>query len=195
MARPQEFETTEVLRNAMYVFWSKGYEAASLHDILAATGLSKSSLYATFGDKRELFLAAFEAYRKERLWHLHRILNDGQPARLSIETFFREVLAHAQNETRACGCMTANEAVELGPHDADIQRLVVEDFQAIEDAFTQAIRRGQADGSIANRQEPRILAHFLLVGLQGLEVMLRARSERERLDETITVMVAVLDGE
>jgi TetR/AcrR family transcriptional repressor of nem operon len=193
MARPQKFETSEVLRNAMYVFWSKGFEAASLSDILAATGLSKSSLYATFGDKRELFLAAFDAYRKERLSHLHRTLKDGQPARLSIEEFFRQVLAHSQAETRACGCMTANEAVELAPHDANIQQLVAEDFQAVEDAFTQAIARGQADGSIANRQDPRRLAHFLLVGLQGLEVMLRAKSERSRLDATLSVMLAVLD--
>lgn len=193
MARPQEFETSEVLRNAMYLFWSKGYEAASLSDILAATGLSKSSLYASFGDKRALFLAAFDAYRKERLFHLHRILNEDQPARRSIERFFRQVLTHAQGETRACGCMTANEAVELAPHDADIQRLVAEDFQAIEEAFTQAITRGQADGSIAARQEPRILAHFLLVGLQGLEVMLRAKCEPARLDNTVSVMVAVLD--
>ena len=194
MARPQEFETTEVLRNAMYVFWSKGFAAASLKDILAATGLSKSSLYATFGDKKELFLAAFEAYRKERLGHLHRILNDGQSARLSIEEFFRQVLPHSQEETRVSGCMTANEAVELAPHDANIQRLVAEDFQALEDAFARAIARGQAEGSIANRQEPRLLAHFLLVGLQGLEVMLRARCERARLDNTVSVMVAVLDG-
>src|SRR5512143_3368215 len=94
MSRPQEFETTEVLRNAMYVFWSKGYEAASLADILAATGLSKSSLYATFGDKRSLFLAAFDVFRKERMAHLHRILDDGCPARRSIERFFREVVTH-----------------------------------------------------------------------------------------------------
>jgi TetR/AcrR family transcriptional repressor of nem operon len=194
MARPQEFETGEVLRNAMYVFWSKGYEAASLNDILAATGLSKSSLYATFGDKRALFLAAFDAYRQERLRHLHRILNDGQPGRLSIEEFFRQVLAHAQAENGVSGCMTANEAVELAPHDADIQRLVAEDFQAIEDAFTQAIARGQADGSIMNHQDPRMLAHFLLVGLQGLEVMLRAQSQPGRLDSTVSVMVSVLDG-
>jgi TetR/AcrR family transcriptional regulator, transcriptional repressor for nem operon len=193
MARPQEFDKTDVLRNAMYVFWSKGFEAASLNDILAATGLSKSSLYATFGDKRELFLAGFEVYRQERLYHLHRILNDSQPARLAIEEFFRQVLAHSQSKEGVFGCMTANEAVELAPHDADIQRLVAEDFQAIEDEFSQAIARGQADGSIANRQEPRILAHFLLVGLQGLEVMLRARCEQARLDDTVSVMVAVLD--
>ncbi len=193
MARPQEFETTEVLRNAMYVFWSKGYEAASLADILAATGLSKSSLYATFGDKRQLFLAAFHAYRQGRMQFLQQTLNNSGPARQSIETFFRQGVAHSQDETRVCGCMTANEAVELAPHDADIQRLVDEDFQAIEDAFRSAIARGQSDGSIANRQEPHILAHFLLVGLQGLQVMARAKSDRSRLEDAVTIMMAVLD--
>src|SRR5512142_1839388 len=117
MARPQEYETSEVLRNAMFVFWSKAYEAASLNDILAATGLSKSSLYATFGDKRELFLAAFNAYRAERMQYLDQALNNGRPARQSIEAFFRQGIAHSQDETRPCGCMTANEAVELAPHD------------------------------------------------------------------------------
>ncbi len=78
MGRPQEFDTAEALRSAMHVFWSKGYEGASLADILQATGLSKSSLYATFGDKRALFLAAFDAYRKERLEYLNHMLNDGQ---------------------------------------------------------------------------------------------------------------------
>lgn len=193
MSRPQEFETTQVLRSAMYVFWSKGYEAASLQDILAATGLSKSSLYATFGDKRALFLAAFDAYRRERLFHLHRILNDGRPARLSIETFFRQVLAHSRDQAHVPGCMTANEAVELAPHDEDIQKLVAGDFQAIEDEFAPTIARGQADGSIASRQDPRRLAHFLLVGLQGLEVMLRAKTEQAPLEDTISVMLAVLD--
>ncbi len=193
MARPQEFETSEVLRNAMYVFWNKGYEAASLNDILEATGLSKSSLYATFGDKRELFLATFDAYRKERLRHLRRILDNRQPARLCIESFFRQVLSRSKDQTSVQGCMTANEAVELAPHDDEIRQLVAADFQAIEDAFAQAILRGQADGSITSRTAPRSLARFLVVNLQGLQVMARAKADRALLDTTVTVMLSALE--
>lgn len=193
MARPQEFEASEALKSAMRVFWSKGYEAASLNDILSATGLSKSSLYATFGDKRELFLAAFEAYRRERMQRLETALNDGQPARQSIEKFFRQGVARAEAPEHAYGCMTANEAVELAPHDLDIQQLVTADFQALEEAFARAILRGQADGSIARDKEPRQLARFLVVSLQGLQVMVRAKSRRTLLDDTLTVMLAALD--
>jgi TetR/AcrR family transcriptional repressor of nem operon len=193
MARPKEFETVDALRSAMRVFWKKGYEASSLADILTATNLSKSSLYAAFGGKRELFLAAFEAYRKDRMQYVHQMLNNGQLARQSIETFFRHGIAHSQEETHAYGCMTANEAVELAPHDSDIQRLVAEDFQALEDVFIQAIDRGHADGSITSRKEPRTLARFLVVSLQGLQVMARAKSDLARLDDTVTVMMAALD--
>jgi len=193
MGRPQEFDTAEALRRAMNVFWSKGYEGTSLADILQATGLSKSSLYATFGNKRALFLAAFDAYRKERLEYLDRMLNDGQLARQSIERFFRQGVAHGVESTDTYGCMTANEAVELGPHDVDVQQLVASYFHAVEDAFAQALSRGQADGSIANGDDLRKLARFLTVGFQGLQVMARARSERARLDDTVTVMMAALD--
>ena len=62
MGRPQEFDTADALRSAMHVFWSKGYEGTSLADILQATGLSKSSLYATFGDKRALFETSLDHF-------------------------------------------------------------------------------------------------------------------------------------
>lgn len=193
MARPQEFETTEALRNAMHVFWNKGYEGTSLADIMAATSLSKSSLYATFGDKRELFLAAFDVYRKEHLNFLRQTLNNGQPARQSIETFFRQGIAHSQDATHIYGCMTANEAVELAPHDPNIQQLVADDFQAVEDEFARVIRRGQADGSIASHQDIRALARFLVVSLQGFQVMARAKSDLARLEDSVTVLMSALD--
>lgn len=193
MARPQEFDTGQALRSAMRVFWSKGYEAASLVDILTATGLSKSSLYATFGDKRSLFLAAFEVSRKERMTHLQRILDDACPARESIERFFREVVTHVAEPSERCGSMTINQAVELAPHDVDVQKLVAEDFRAVEDALVRAIERGRADGSIASREGSRQLGRFLVVGLGGLEVMARANSERVRLDDAVSVMMAALD--
>jgi TetR/AcrR family transcriptional regulator, transcriptional repressor for nem operon len=193
VARPQEFDTAEALRSAMRLFWDKGYEATSLTDILAATGLSKSSLYATFGDKRELFLAAFSAYRQEHMCQLRAMLNDGRPARQSIEAFFRQGVAHAGDDAHSYGCMTANEAVELAPHDAEIQHIVAEDFRTVEDAFAEAISRGQDEGSIASRQDNRMIARFLVVNLQGLQVMARARIVQPNLDDAVTVMMAAFD--
>jgi TetR/AcrR family transcriptional regulator, transcriptional repressor for nem operon len=68
--------------------------------------------------------------------------------------------------------MTANEAVELAPYDLDVRQMISQDFRAIEDFFTQAIILGQVDGSIPIRQKPRLLARFLVVSLQGLQVIM-----------------------
>lgn len=177
MARPREFDEAEVLRQAMHVFWRKGYEGTSVAELLGATGLSKSSLYDTFGDKWALFLAALEVYRRDRMAHLRAMLGDGLPARESIAAFFGNIAQHAGDSERRYGCMSANEAVELGPHDEEVQRLVSADFQGVEDAFAEAIARGQIEGSISSPAAARALARFLTVGLQGLQVkVLRAHA-------------------
>jgi len=193
MARPREFDEHSALQRAMQVFWRKGFEATSLADLLKATGLSKSSLYQTFTDKRSLFLAALETYRQDRMRHLRAKLNDGRPARQSIETFFAEILGHATEKERPYGCMSCNEAVELSPDDEEVRKLVAADFQAVEDLFADAIQRGQKDGSIRNHDSSRALARFLTVNLQGLQVMARARVDGSRLRDNVNVMLSAFD--
>src|SRR5882762_7155245 len=62
MARPRSFDEEKVLRAARDQFWTLGYAATSLDDLMAATGLGKGSLYGAFGSKRELFLRVLDEY-------------------------------------------------------------------------------------------------------------------------------------
>ena len=174
MARPREFDERSALQRAMQVFWRKGFEATSLADLLKATGLSKSGVPdihrqtdAVSRRPRGVPSGSDEELREQ--------LNDGRPARQSIEVFFGEMLGHAAEKERPYGCMNCNEAVELGPEDAEVRKLVAADFQAVEDLFADAIQRGQDDGSIRNHDGSPALARFLTVNLQGLQVMARAR--------------------
>lgn len=192
MARPQEFSTAEALHQAMDVFWSKGYEATSLADLLQATGLSKSSLYSTFGGKRELFITAFDAYRTERGQEMNQMLAQG-PARDAIEQFFRKIVIDAGNGNSSRGCMSINQAVEMAPHDEDIRSRVLDDFALIEESLTHAIKRGQAEGSIKSVKPACNLARLLVVGFPGLQVISRAGGDRIRLDETLNFLLSILD--
>jgi TetR/AcrR family transcriptional repressor of nem operon len=191
MVRPQGFDTAEVLSKALAVFRLKGFEATSLADLLAATGLSRSSLYASFGGKRELFLAAFDAYRAERTQDLNRTL-DSRPPRAAIEAFFRAIVASGHGPDSACGCMSTNQAVELAPHDAAIRERIAADFQAIEDAFCRTIERGQAEGSIAATRDARAIARLLVVAFPGFQVMVRAGADPGRLDAALDELLALL---
>ncbi|MDN3523010.1 TetR/AcrR family transcriptional regulator [Halomonas ramblicola] len=192
MARPQEFNVSEALHQAMEVFWQNGFEGTSLTDLLKAMGLSKSSLYAAFGGKHELFLAAFDAYREERAREMSRILGHA-PAREAIERFFRKIVADVEHSGAARGCMSINQAVEMAPRDPEIRRRVFQDLALIEEALTRTIARGQAEGSIKNPDEASKLARLLVLGFPGLQVMARAGGGRERLNDALNLLLSTLD--
>lgn len=192
MARPQEFNTVEALHKALGVFWRKGYEATSLTDLLAATGLSKSSLYATFGGKRALFLAAFDAYRQARARDAYRVLEQ-QPARQAIDAFFQSLFADVNASEPALGCMSINQAVELAPHDPAVRERVVQDLQQMEELLTHAIERGKQDGSLTSQRTARDLARLLVLAFPGLQVMARAGYTRQELYNALHLLLTHLD--
>ncbi|NTZ64233.1 TetR/AcrR family transcriptional regulator (plasmid) [Agrobacterium tumefaciens] len=192
MARPQEFDRHNVLNRAMELFWNKGYEATSLTDILQATGLSKSSLYGSFGDKREFFLAAYDAYREDRADQMDALLNSGS-ARQAIESFFRQIIEDAAKVEFSNGCMSTNQAVELAPHDAVVRHRVETDFKLIEDALTRTIERGQREGSVTRNIDARKMAHLLVVAFPGFQVMVRAGGGRTRLRDALDLLMKQLD--
>ncbi|GIP12536.1 TetR family transcriptional regulator [Paenibacillus macerans] len=188
MVRPRNFDEDDVLRKAMTLFRSKGYEAASLSDLLQATGLSKSSLYETFGSKHDLFIRAFELYRIKRMAGLIECLNDENVYR-GIETSFHALL---DGEGSQLGCMTSNEAIELAPHDEQFRKMVESDFDDVEQAYLDSIERGKSNGSLPTDIESLKLARFLTVSLQGINVMVRAQSKRERIEDSISVILEKL---
>lgn len=192
MARPQEFSTAQALHDALGVFWRQGYEATSLPDLLAATGLSKSSLYGTFGGKRELFLKAFDAYRSDRAQEMHRILGDGH-ARHAIETFFGKIIADARVPGFSRGCMSTNQAIEMAPHDVEVRARVEADFRLIEDALAATIGRGQAEGAIPWERDARAVARLLVVAFPGFQVIARAGVDGGRLQDALSLLLANLD--
>jgi AcrR family transcriptional regulator len=72
--RPREFDADEALTAALRVFWSKGYEGASLSDLTEAMGITRPSLYAAFGNKEALFCKALDLYEREKLAYVSEAL-------------------------------------------------------------------------------------------------------------------------
>ncbi|MDS9469640.1 MULTISPECIES: TetR/AcrR family transcriptional regulator [Paracoccus] len=192
MARPREFNEDEALLQATRLFWSKGYEGTSMSDLLRVTGLSKSSLYDTFGSKRALFLAAFEAYRLERMRVMRGYLQSGTTAYDAIAAFFAMVLEHARAADRPFGCMSCNEAAEMAPHDEEVQNLIERDFDGMETAFAEAIERGHGDGSIPLENDARQFARFLNATHHGIQILARTKGNVERMDDAVTVTLRAL---
>ena len=176
----------------MAVFWEKGFEATSLADLMAATALSKSSLYGSFGDKRELFLAAFDAYRKDRKRDMIHLLS-AEPAREGIVSFFESLFANLDSETAHNGCMSVNQAVEMAPRDLRVRDMVAGDFQTIHEALKVAIQRGQGDGSVTNSSDAEDIASILVLAFPGLQLMARIGVGNEAMSKTLALLMRQLD--
>ncbi len=119
LGRPRGFDADAALRVAIEVFWQRGFEAASLDDLSQAMGLSRSSLYACFGSKHDLLMAAVRLYADERFAALNETALANTDARAAVQAMLA-VIADVKGGRR--GCLFVNAVAELAPGDAELVR-------------------------------------------------------------------------
>ena len=192
MARTKEFDREAVLDKAMRLFWRQGYEATSLHDLTAAMGIGRQSLYDTFGDKHALFLAALDRYCLTVGSWLFAPLDEPGPVMPAIREVFERVIAGSVAEDRH-GCLLANATAELVPHDRDTACRAETNLWGAEERFRTALERAQQAGEIGRQHAPRALALYLFNALQGLRLTAKTTPDRRVLDEIVGVTLSVLD--
>jgi TetR/AcrR family transcriptional repressor of nem operon len=174
-----------VLDAAAAVFRERGYAATSLDDVIGRTEVGRASLYNAFGGKRALFLAALDRYVDAALAGALGRLGQPGSARAAIEDCLRDAVSFDLADEACGGCLLANTAVELAPHDPDIRRRVEAAFGRIEAAFRAAVERGQAQGEVDPARDPAAAAQFLLTTLMGLRLVAKARRDRDALDGAV----------
>lgn len=192
MARPREFDEEAVLDAAMQGFWSRGYEATSMRDLIERTGLTGASLYNAFGDKRALYRASLDRYVAGSISERIRRCRAMAP-RAGLEAFFAEILDRSLGDREHKGCMLVNAALDVAPHDAEFQRAIAAVLVGIEAFFLASLRAGQADGSIADVLPAEDLARHLLGVLMGVRVLARVRPEPALLQGAVAAAFALLD--
>ena len=143
MARPKAFDKDEALAAAMGVFWRSGYERASLDVLLKAMGISKQSLYDTFGDKRALYLKALAHYREQTLTSMRTLFASVGSARDAFSRLLLGLSAESE-EQHARGCLLLSANLERETNDVVIAQFLRENQAAVEKIFADAITRGQA---------------------------------------------------
>ncbi len=162
----------------MEVFWSRGYHATALPDLLRATRLSRGSLYAAFGDKHSLFLRALDRYIADSLTRMDL---DFDLPREPIEGL-RSCLARYVDRTSGAngrrGCLLVATAMELAGHDAEVDRRIGGFFKAMETRVANALSRAKAAGKLADGVEPSTAARILVCFVEGLRVVGKTAPKR-----------------
>nr|WP_282598145.1 TetR/AcrR family transcriptional regulator [Pseudomonas protegens] len=192
--RPKEFDPEQIADAAMQVFWRRGYAATSIQDLVEGTGLSRSSLYNAFDSKHGLYTCALKRYQQMTSANIE-LLGADAPARELVRRLLMRIVDNELEDTRRLGCLAANASLEMAGQDAAVAQLVAQNFQRIEAALEQVLRRGQEQGEIDPQKNPRALASFVVCTVQGLRVLAKgslAEQRRQRLLDVVEVVLASL---
>ena len=117
----KQFDTTEALEAAMNVFWQRGYQAASLSELMAAMGISKKSLYDTYGNKRELFIQALRHYSAKQNVELRRELSRGESPLGNLLALLRKWQIQA-GKAESAGCLLGTNIADFDIHDEEVAK-------------------------------------------------------------------------
>lgn len=194
MARPREFDSEDVLERAMQAFWAKGYRATSLDDLCAATRLSRSSLYATFGGKRALLHRSLDRYEEQGAARIAAALARPGPVRHAIAGFVNDLIERIAEGPGRRGCFIGNCAAELARNDKVTAARVRRSLGRVERLFRDALMRARARGELSRTADVDALARFLVSGIQGLRLVGKANPDRATLKGIAGVMLRCLDG-
>jgi AcrR family transcriptional regulator len=181
--RPRAFDARTVIGQAREVFWDRGFSAASLDTLSAATKLNRPSLYGAFGDKEELYLDALEGYREDSLDVLSEALDPALPLRENLARVYAGALKiYLHGETAARGCFLISTATVEAIQHARVREVLgrsLNDFDgAIKERMELAVKRGE----LPTDADPATLARLASAVMHSLAVRARAGDTSETLE-------------
>jgi len=191
--RPREFDIDEALAAALRVFWSKGYEGASLTDLTEAMGITRPSLYAAFGNKEALFQKALDLYEREKLAYVQEALN-APTSRQVAERLLRGALEMQTSPCEPRGCMRIISSVTCAPENETIRDNLMQRRASSQRAICERLDRARAEGDLPPGTDVNGLASYLGAILQGMAVQARSGATKAQLESLVETSLAMWPG-
>jgi AcrR family transcriptional regulator len=188
--RPREFCVDHALAQALRVFWTKGFEGASLTDLTEAMGITRPSLYAAFGNKESLFRKALDLYEREKMAYIGQGL--AQPtARKVAETMLRGALENVAGEDEPHGCMRVIASVACGPAAQSLHEEITQRTEIFKQMMVERFERAKEDGDLPSNIDALGLTGVLVAWLQGISIQANQGINRKDLERLIETALAL----
>ncbi len=193
--RPRAYQPEVALARALDVFWKEGFAATSLDDLSAATGMNRPSLYGAFGDKRELYIKSYEAYRDRARARMGEAFAAELPLRELLERIYAIALdMYLSGKDGPRGCFTVMTATSEAVFDPAIRELVITGLVETDRFFARIFRRAQERGELPASADPQVLAQLASATLHTIAVRARAQVSRAELDAIVEGALDVMCG-
>jgi TetR/AcrR family transcriptional regulator, copper-responsive repressor len=193
--RPRSYDPDVALERARDTFWRAGYAATSLDELAAAMGINRPSLYAGFGDKRDLYLAAVARYAADSQAWLAEELAKPRPLHSALRAVYRSATAfYLAGDDGPRGCFLVGTAVTESASDERVRLLVDSTFEAFTDLFTERFERAAAEGDLASAAAPHALAHIATATLNTIALRARTGAKRKTLNALTDATIEIICG-
>ncbi len=194
MVRTRAFDPSTALSRAVDLFSSKGYSETSMDDIVRATGVSRYGIYGTFGNKRELFEQALERYAESMGKQSYLRLLEPDASLAHIRLIFDDRIEATCSDMENRGCLFVHTAMELAPHDHEIQGVLQKFMKRMSKAFSIGLESAKERGEVKEELDVRSAGEFLTGAMFGLAVLARSGFPRATLDKFVDNTMASLTG-
>ena len=190
--RPKTFDETEALTAAMYYFWEHGYDHTNLDNLLLAMGIKKSSFYATFKSKEEIFSRTLELYREQILQFL-RNLKEKIGAKEAMLTLTELTIKELKETGKVRGCLLINSGKECYHRYDNLSQQISTEFTFMQELFISFIQEAQDKGEISKIKKAKTLAGRYMNALNGLVVTIQAGASQELIDDLVENLKEILE--
>ena len=179
--RPRKFDKNSALDQALETFWAQGFTATSLDDLTEAMGINRPSLYATFGNKHDLFIQSIRRYG-ETIGNLPlQAFLEEPDIRRAIDAYFQATIRCVTSQHHPRGCLIMNVAGEHAANDPAVRTLMNEAYRERIDAVSDRLRTARDAGGLPNDTDPDDLARMITAVMHSLAARARAGADRKEL--------------
>jgi TetR/AcrR family transcriptional regulator, copper-responsive repressor len=193
--RPRAYQPEVALARALDVFWKEGFAGTSLDDLSAATGMNRPSLYGAFGDKRELYIKSYEAYRDHARVRMGEAFAVDLPLRDMLEKIYSIALdMYLSGKDGPRGCFTVMTATSEAVFDPAIRDMVMTGLVETDRFFARIFRRAQERGELPASADSQALALLASATLHTIAIRSRAQVPRAELDAIVKGALDVMCG-
>lgn len=191
--RPREFCVEEALAAALRVFWTKGYEGASMTDLTVAMGVTRPSLYAAFGNKEALFTKALDLYERDKLAYIGAAL-EAPSARGVAERLLHGALDMQTTGSDPKGCLGVISSTACGSEAESIRAEVIARRVSSDALLLARFERAKAEGDFPDHIEPQGMVSYLGAVIQGLCIQAGNGAETAALKCLVTTTLGLWPG-
>ncbi len=193
MARTKEYDSHQALDAAMMLFWAQGYTATSVQQLLDVMGISRSSMYTEFGNKRDLFVGVLSLYNFLAQKLILTVSRAEDPVE-AIRDFYEIGFVQLPDTLLYRGCLLVNTILELRDVDNELSTIAASYFDGVEKALVNCFKKCASNGTLGQRHDPETLANFFMTVIKGMRVVSRQSPKEDYLRGVIETALLVLDS-